>query len=127
MISEQAAAGVVEAVVVYNGRVLLVNGQPGWELPSGAPEPAESATATAARLVYELTGYLVDGSTLLRPAADTAAPDAHSFVVCRLLSETPSAEARLGAEHLRWSPFTEAIGMGLPGPVRVYLEGHTPV
>ncbi|MGW7242147.1 NUDIX domain-containing protein [Streptomyces sp. NPDC054804] len=146
MMSEQAAGSVVAAVVVYDGRLLLVNEKGGWELPSGTPEPAESATATAARLVYELTGYLVDGSTLLRPAdaaprdtaptdtastdtasTDTAPTDARSFAVCQLLSETPSAEARLGPEQFRWSPFAEAIDAGLPGLVRVYLEGHTPV
>ncbi|MER5523642.1 NUDIX hydrolase [Streptomyces sp. NPDC002677] len=131
MTSEQAAGSVVGAVVVYDGRLLLVNEKGDWELPSGTPEPAESATATAARLVYELTGYLVDGSTPLRPAGtaplDTARLDARSFVVCQLLSETPSAEARLGPEQLRWFLFAEAIGAGLPGPVRVYLEGHTPV
>ncbi|MEU2623879.1 NUDIX hydrolase [Streptomyces sp. NPDC007157] len=136
MASEQVVGSVVDAVVVYDGRLLLVNERGGWELPSGTSEPAESATATAARLVYELTGYLVDGSTLLRPTGtappdtatpDTAPPDARSFVVCQLLSETPSAEARLDPEQLRWSPFAEAIGAGLPGPVRVYLKGHTPV
>ncbi|MGW7541147.1 NUDIX domain-containing protein [Streptomyces sp. NPDC054770] len=151
MTSEQAAGNVVGAVVVYDGRLLLVDAESGWGLPSGTPEPAESETATAARLVYELTGYLVDGSTLLRPtdtaptaaaptdmasastastgtaSTDTAPPDTRSFVVCQLLSETPSADARLVPERLRWSPFAEAIAAGLPAPVRVYLEGHTPV
>ncbi|MEU9973453.1 NUDIX hydrolase [Streptomyces sp. NPDC051014] len=132
MISEQAAGSVVDAVVVYDGRVLLVDAAGDWRLPSGTPEPAESATATAARLVYELTGYLVDGSSVLRPAPDaaepdTAAPDARSFVVCQLLSESPSAEARFGPEQVRWVPFAQAIDAGVPGPVRVYLEGHTPV
>jgi len=166
MTSEQAAGNVVGAVVVYDGRLLLVDGESGWGLPSGTPEPAESETATAARLVYELTGYLVDGSTLLRPAdtaptaaaptaaaptaaaptaaaptdmaptdmapadmapADMASTGTRSFVVCQLLSETPSADARLAPEQLRWSPFAEAIAAGLPAPVRVYLEGHTPV
>lgn len=127
MISEQAAGSVVDAVVVYDGQVLLVDAAGGWRLPSGTPEPAESATATAARLVYELTGYLVDGSSVLRPAPNAAAPDARSFVVCQLLSESPSAEARFGPEQVRWVPFAQAIDAGVPGPVRVYLEGHTPV
>ncbi|MEV7983552.1 NUDIX domain-containing protein [Streptomyces sp. NPDC086519] len=126
MTSERAAGSVVDAVVVYDGRLLLVNAEGGWELPSGAPEPAESVAATAARLVYELTGYLVDGSTSLRPA-DADPAGARSFVVCQLLSETPSAGARLAPEQLRWSPFAEAVDAGLPEPVRVYLEGHTPV
>jgi ADP-ribose pyrophosphatase YjhB (NUDIX family) len=51
-----AAQNVVQAVVVYDGRLLLVEGPDGWELPSGFPEPAETAQAAAARLVYELTG-----------------------------------------------------------------------
>lgn len=126
MTLEQAAQGVVEAVVVYDGRLLLVNTGDGWELPSGAPELAETALASAARLVYELTGYLVDGSSLLRP--ETAAPEgARSAVVCQLLSEDPSANARLTPEQLRWTPLAEANDAGLPDAVREYLEGHTPV
>jgi len=126
MTLEQAAQGVVEAVVVYDGRLLLVNTGNGWELPSGAPELAETAQATAARVVYELTGYLVDGSALLRPEA-AAQADARSAVVCQLLSEDPSADARLTPEQLRWTPLAEANQAGLPEVVREYLEGHTPV
>lgn len=126
MTLEQAAQGVVEAVVVYDGRLLLVNPGDGWELPSGAPEPAETALASAARLVYELTGYLVDGTALLRPKA-AAQEDARSAVVCQLLSEDPSADARLTPEQLRWTPLAEANHPGLSAAVREYLEGHTPV
>ena len=126
MAFEQAAEELVDAVVVNDGRLLLVNVQGGWGLPSGVPEEAETPQATAARVVYELTGYLVDGSSLLEaePAAD--APPA---VVCHLLSEDPSGEAQLTAGQLRWAPFVEAIDIdgGLPAPVRTYLEGHTPV
>ncbi|MEV0904483.1 NUDIX hydrolase [Streptomyces hokutonensis] len=126
MAFEQAAEELVDAVVVNDGRLLLVNVQGGWGLPSGVPEEAETPQATAARVVYELTGYLVDGSSLLEsePAAD--APPA---VVCHLLSEDPSGEAQLTAGQLRWAPFAEAIDIdgGLPAPVRTYLEGHTPV
>ena len=116
----------VDAVVIYDGRVLLVNAQAGWQLPSGDPEPAESESATAARVVYEQTGYLVDGSTLL-PPDETAPIGTRSAVVCQLLSETPSSEAQLGPEQLRWVPLAEAIDAGLPQTVRTYLEGHTPV
>nr|WSY48991.1 NUDIX domain-containing protein [Streptomyces sp. NBC_00886] len=119
---EQTAEDVVEAVVVNDGRLLLVNAQGGWSLPSGVPEAAETAQATAARVVYELTGYLVDGSSLLEPE-----PEGGPAVVCHLLSEDPSGEARLTAGQLRWAPFAEAIGGGLPAPVRTYLEGHSPV
>ncbi|MEU6196748.1 NUDIX domain-containing protein [Streptomyces sp. NPDC047061] len=127
MASEQTAGNTVDAVVVYDGRLLMVNAHNHWELPSGAPEPAESATAAAARVVYELTGYLVDGSTPLGPAG-TDPSDPRSFVVCQLLTETPSdTETRLPPEQLRWTPIPEALDAGLPEPVRVYLKGHTPV
>jgi len=126
MTMDQNAEGVVDAVVVYDGRVLLVNARDRWTLPSGDPEPAESASATAARAVYELTGYLVDGSTPLPPrGADSAS--ARTAVVCQLLSETPSGDAQLEADQVRWLSLAEAVDAGLSETVRVYLEGHTPV
>ncbi|MEU6577655.1 NUDIX domain-containing protein [Streptomyces sp. NPDC046805] len=130
MTLEDAGGGAVQAVAVYDGRLLLVERQDGWGLPSGAPEPAETPEATAARLVYELTGYLVDGSQPLRsPAATGTGTDAPPAVVCQLLSEDPSDGARLTPEQIRWVPFAEAadVDAGLPQVVRDYLEGHTPV
>lgn len=88
MTLEQAARGGVDAVVVYDGRLLMVAAQDSWGLPSGAPQPAESAQAGAARLVYELTGYLVDGTSVLR-SQGTAGEDARPAVVCQLLSQAP--------------------------------------
>ncbi|MFE2601853.1 NUDIX hydrolase [Streptomyces mirabilis] len=126
MTLEQAAGGGVDAVVVYDGRLLMVAAQDSWGLPSGAPQPAESAQAGAARLVYELTGYLVDGTSVLR-SQGTAGEDARPAVVCQLLSQAPSAEARLGPEQIRWAPFAEALDAGLPEAVRDYLVGHSPV
>lgn len=126
MTMEQTTEDAVDAVVLYDGKVLLVNAGDRWTLPSGDPELAESASATAARAVYELTGYLVDGSTPLpQQSADSAG--ARRAVVCQLLSETPSDNARLEADQVRWSSLEEAVDAGLSETVRVYLEGHTPV
>jgi predicted NUDIX family NTP pyrophosphohydrolase len=122
MTLEQTAEDVVDAVVVNDGRLLLVDVQGGWSLPSGVPQEAETAQATAARAVYELTGFLVDGSSLLESESGGG-----SAVVCHLLSEDPSGEAQLTAGQLRWAPFADAIAAGLSAPVRTYLEGHTPV
>jgi 8-oxo-dGTP pyrophosphatase MutT (NUDIX family) len=122
MTLEQAAEDAVGAVVVNDGRVLLVDVQGGWSLPSGVPEEAETPQAAAARAVYELTGYLVDGTSLLESESGGG-----SAVVCQLLSDDPSGEARLTAGQLRWASFADAIAAGLPTPVRTYLEGHTPV
>ncbi|KOV68743.1 NUDIX hydrolase [Streptomyces sp. MMG1121] len=117
----EPAEGVVGAVVLYDGRLLLVRRGDGWGLPSGTPEPAESAEATAARVVYELTGYLVDGTENLAPDDGAAA------VVCQLLSESPSDGAGLAPEQLRWATPAETTDADLPAVVRTYLRGHTPV
>ncbi|MER7915508.1 MULTISPECIES: NUDIX domain-containing protein [unclassified Streptomyces] len=108
----------IQAVVVYDGRLLLVREADVWGLPSGTGQPAETAEATAARVVYEITGYLADGS---------AALDGGSAVLCQLLSEDPSDGARLAPEDIRWTPNEEAAALALPEAVRDYLAGHTPV
>lgn len=122
----EPAEGVVQAVVLYDGRLLLVQDGGGWTLPSGSPQPAESPEATAARVVYELTGYLVDGTESLAPH-DTAPADGASAVVCQLLSESPSDGAALAPERVWWAPIPEAVDTALPPAVRDYLRGHTPV
>ncbi|MFJ3639963.1 NUDIX hydrolase [Streptomyces sp. NPDC090108] len=127
MTVEQAAGGTVQAVVVYDGRLLLVSGPGHWELPAGTPEPAESPQATAERVVYELTGYLVAGSQTIEPREPGEDPVPVPAVVCQLLSESPSDGGSLTAERQRWAPFTETADARLPGAVRTYLEGHTPV
>ncbi|MFG3366960.1 NUDIX domain-containing protein [Streptomyces sp. NPDC090032] len=129
MTLEQTAQGVVKAVVIHNGRLLLVEQPDGSDLPSGFPEPAESAEATAARLVYELTGYLVDGSSTLEAKAAQEYPGSESgaAVVCRLLTEDPSDGARLTPEQIHWVPVAAAVDTTPPGAVRDYLKGHTPV
>ncbi|MFF1356243.1 NUDIX hydrolase [Streptomyces sp. NPDC058297] len=129
MTLEQAAQGVVKAVVIHNGRLLLVERPDGSELPSGVPEPAESAQATAARLVYELTGYLVDGSSTLEPEAaqEGTGSESGAAVLCQLLTEDPSDGARLTPEQIHWVPVAAAVDTTPPGAVRDYLEGHTPV
>ncbi|MGV9455211.1 NUDIX domain-containing protein [Streptomyces sp. NPDC003635] len=108
----------VQAVVVYDGQVLMVDGRGGWGLPTGAPEPAESPEATAARVVYELTGYLVDGTQSLGSAHDVPT------VVCQLLTQDPSDGATLAPERMRWTPVATAADAGLPAAVRTYLLGH---
>ncbi|RFU87838.1 hypothetical protein DY218_04880 [Streptomyces triticagri] len=122
MTLDQPPADVVEAVVVYDGQLLLVAAAGGaWTLPSGSTEPAESAEAAAARIVYELTSYLVDGSPPLEPRSAGRAA-----VVCHPLSEIPSEGGSLPPERLRWVAFTDLDQIELPPAVREYVRGHTP-
>ncbi|MFI2205383.1 NUDIX domain-containing protein [Streptomyces sp. NPDC020192] len=117
----EPAEGMVQALVLYDGRLLLAEQGDGWRLPSGTPQPAEPAEATAARVVYELTGYLVDGTESLAP------DDGATAVVCQLLSESPSDGASLAPERLRWASLAETADADLPAVVRAYVAGHTPV
>ncbi|MFJ3664522.1 NUDIX hydrolase [Streptomyces sp. NPDC090119] len=128
MTSEREAGGRVLAVAVYDGRLLLVSqgDDASWTLPSGTAEPAETPGATAERVVYELTGYLVDGTEPLGPP-DGESPDAVPAVVCQLLTDSPSGGASLPAEQIRWVPFADADRDALPSAVRAYLQGHRPV
>ncbi|MEU1011227.1 NUDIX domain-containing protein [Streptomyces sp. NPDC005890] len=119
----EQAEGVVRAVVLYDGRVLLVPQGDGWVLPSGAPEPAETAQATAARIVYEVAGYLVDGTEPLEPGEATG----ETAVVCQLLSESPSSGGHFTPDQLRWAPIEQTTDTPLPDTVRAYLQGHTQV
>ncbi|MFE9608644.1 NUDIX domain-containing protein [Streptomyces sp. NPDC006012] len=121
MTVEQADSGTVESLVGYDGRLLLILRADGWGLPSGTPQPAETAEATAARVVYELTGYLVDGGQTLKAQQDTV-----PAVVCQLLSESPSEGGRLPPEQIRWTPYEETAGAALSTAVCNYLAGHTP-
>lgn len=118
----ERAEGVVRAVVVTDGRLLLVPEPAGWGLPSGIPQPAETPQAAAARVVYELTGYLVDGTEALDPGDD----DGGTTILCRLLTESPTDGGSLTPDHLRWASVEETADTPLPAPVRHYLEGHTP-
>ncbi|WP_181796516.1 NUDIX hydrolase [Streptomyces sp. WELS2] len=120
--SAERAEGVVRAVVVHDGRLLLVPEQHGWGLPSGTPQPAETPQATAARVVYELTGYLADGTEALDPGD----ADGGTAVLCRLLTGSPSDGGRLTPDHLRWASAEEIADTPLPAPVHNYLQGHTP-
>ncbi|MFJ5775273.1 NUDIX domain-containing protein [Streptomyces sp. NPDC093094] len=125
MTREETTAASVRAVVVYDGRVLLTDRQGGWGLPAGAPQPAETPEAAAARVVYELTGYLVDGSQTLSPRQDSV-----PAVVCQLLTEAPSGSGSLAPERIRWTEVAEAAEAAdavLPTAVRAYLLGHRPV
>ncbi|MZD07087.1 NUDIX domain-containing protein [Streptomyces sp. SID5785] len=121
MTVEQSADGAVGAVVAYDGQLLMVGRPDARTLPCGTPAPGETAGATAARAVYELTGYLVDGAQTLEDE-DTALP----AVLCQLLSESPSGEGTVPRGEIGWVPFEEAELAGVPEAVRAYLRGHTP-
>jgi len=122
----EPAEGVVQAVVLNNGRLLLVRDGHGWALPSGTSQAAEPAQATAARVVYERTGYLVSGTDPLTPPEDSPR-QLESAVVCQLLSQSPSVSTAPTRDDVRWTAIAETADLALPASARTYLRGRTTV
>ena len=90
--------GIAAAVVVDNGRVLMVRrrvkeGTLSWQLPAGAIEPGETAEQAAVRETNEETGLVVSAVTLLGARLHPITGRHMSYVVC-------TAESEIGRAHV---------------------------
>lgn len=134
--SEQATEeqGIAAAVVVHNGKVLLVRrrvaeGDLTWQFPAGGIEAGEDALAAAARETSEETGLDVDGTLLLGERVHPQTGRHISYVVCALISGDAYAADDEELAEVAWVTRAELSGYvpsGLFGPVREYLEQHLP-
>jgi 8-oxo-dGTP diphosphatase len=134
MSEQQTEQGIAAAVVIDNGRVLMVRrrvaeGSLAWAFPAGGIEAGEDALAAAARETFEETGLSVDGTLLLGSRVHPDTGRHLSYVVCRLISgEANVADADELAE-VAWVTLEELpqfVPQGLFGPVQEYLDQHLP-
>ncbi|RAG80517.1 NUDIX hydrolase [Streptacidiphilus pinicola] len=135
--SEQSVQqpGIAVAVVVDNGRVLMVRrrvaeGELDWQFPAGGIEAGEDPLAASARETFEETGLDVDGTLLLGERVHPVTGRHISYVVCRLIG----GEARVGDEEelaeVAWVTLAELpahVPTGLFQPVQDYLDQHLDV
>ena len=122
--------GIAAAVVVDNGRVLLVRrrvkeGTLSWQLPAGAIEQGETAEQAAVRETKEETGLTVSAVTLLGARLHPITGRHMSYVVCTTESGTAHLADADELAEVEWSDRSEVAGRvpdGFWEPVQAYLD-----
>jgi 8-oxo-dGTP diphosphatase len=126
--------GITAAVVVDNGRVLLVRrtveeGALSWQFPAGGIATDETPAEAAARETFEETGLNVDGTLLLGERIHPETNRHISYVVCRLISGDAHVEDTEELAEVAWvtrAELREYVPYGLFEPVQTYLDQHLP-
>lgn len=121
---------VAAAVIVHNGRVLLVQrhvaeGSLSWQFPAGKVEPGEAPITTATREAFEETGVRVHA---LRFIGDRLHPETgrHIYYIgCDLLDGQATVAAEREVSAVAWctaAELAERIPSGIYRPVQRYLS-----
>ena len=129
-VAEPDRQAIAVAVIVQNGRLLLVrrradDGAPPWVLPGGKLEPGEEPGEAAAREVLEETGLTVRPVRILgeRIHPDTGA---HlTYVACDVLAGTADVAAPDEVDAIAWAAARELgefVPRGFYEPVEAYLR-----
>lgn len=126
----QPAPPIAAAVIVKDGRVLLVQrrvkeGSLSWQFPAGAVEDGESPGEAAVRETYEETGINVSKIKILGERIHPVTGRAMIYVACDVIN----GEARVVDEEelvdLVWSDRERLAGYvpyGFYAPVQRHLE-----
>ncbi|MGV9270279.1 NUDIX hydrolase [Kitasatospora sp. NPDC003701] len=122
--------GIAAAIVVQDGRVLMVQrrvkeGELSWQFPAGEVEAGESPEAAAVRETAEEVGLTVKA---VRPLGERVHPKTGrqmSYTACEVVNGTATVvdTEELGA--LAWithEQIPEFVPYGLFEPVQVYLD-----
>jgi 8-oxo-dGTP diphosphatase len=125
-----ATPPIAAAVVVHEGRVLLVRravpeGALVWQFPAGKIEPGESAEDAAERETREETGLVVAAQTLLGERVHPATGRAMRYVACDVVIGEARAMAAREVSAVAWPTareFAAYVPHPLHGPVRDYLR-----
>lgn len=128
---EESQRPVAAAVVVHEGRLLLVRrriveGHLSWQLPAGKAEVGESCEAAAVREAQEETGLRVVARGLLGERVHPATSRLMSYTACDVLSGTAYVAAEREVAEITWvtrGQISAYIPHGLFGPVEAYLDG----
>lgn len=127
--SSDEQPAIAAAVIVHDGRVLLVKrrvseGTLSWQFPAGAVEPGETPTDAAVRETHEETGLTVKATKTLGERTHPATGRTMIYVACDVLS----GHARVGdmdeLVEFVWSAgdqLAEYVPYGFFAPVGDYL------
>ncbi|CAL9496310.1 RNA pyrophosphohydrolase [Streptomyces sp. enrichment culture] len=122
--------GVAAAIVVHEGRVLLVRrrvseGRLSWQFPAGKVEPGESREDAAVREAREETGLVVKPVQLLGERFHPDTGRLMSYTACELLGGNAHVADADGLAEVAWAAHAEIpqyVPYGLFAPVQEHLD-----
>ncbi|MER7467913.1 NUDIX hydrolase [Streptomyces sp. NPDC097981] len=121
---------VAAAVVVHEGRVLLVRrriaeGSLSWQFPAGKVEAGEPWEEAAVRETKEETGLDVSVVAVLGERIHPVTGRLMSYAACDVIAGTARAAAPAEIAEVAWAAFSELptyVPYGLFEPVHRYLQ-----
>jgi 8-oxo-dGTP diphosphatase len=122
--------GISAAIVVHEGRVLMVRrrvkeGQLSWQFPAGEIESGETPEEAAVRETQEETGLAVDAVKFLGERVHPKTHRLMSYTACDVLSGTAYVADAEELAELAWvahADIPEYVPYGLFEPVQAYLD-----
>lgn len=122
--------GIAAAVVVHEGRVLMVRrrvseGRLSWQFPAGEVEAGESPQAAAVRETREETGLEVVAVTALGERVHPQTKRLMSYTACRVTGGSAYVADTDELAELAWCAHAELaayVPYGLFAPVQEYLD-----
>ncbi|MFF3848696.1 NUDIX domain-containing protein [Streptomyces sp. NPDC002328] len=128
--TSQGKAAVAAAVIVQEGRVLLVRrrvaeGALSWQFPAGKIEPEETPGEAAARETEEETGLLVTPQRALGQRVHPMTGKKIHYVACRPVGGEAIIASEGEVAGLTWAAHSEIpqyVPYGLFDPVQDYLD-----
>ncbi|MEU6895793.1 NUDIX domain-containing protein [Streptomyces sp. NPDC046557] len=122
--------GVAAAIVVHEGRVLLVRrrvseGRLSWQFPAGKVEPGESREDAAVRETQEETGLMVKPVQLLGERVHPDTGRLMSYMACEVLGGNAHVADADELAEVAWVAHAEIpqyVPYGLFAPVQEHLD-----
>lgn len=122
---------VAAAVVVYDGRVLLVRrrveeGRLSWQFPAGKLGPGESGDAAAVRETLEETGLTVRAVSRLGARVHPDTGRSMLYVACEVVGGTAHVAATDEIADVAWcdrASLAAYVPYPIFGPAQEYLDG----
>ncbi|MFD8727511.1 NUDIX hydrolase [Streptomyces sp. NPDC059611] len=123
--------GIAAAIVVHEGRVLMVRrrvseGQLSWQFPAGEVEHGEEREVAAVREAQEETGLTIEAVKLLGERVHPKTGRLMSYTACQPLGGTAHVADTEELVELAWvshGDIPEYVPYGLFEPVQDYLDG----